>query len=66
METVTTRADDTVDYVGSNTTYNKAGPIEDTDLFNKIFDEGYGHYQKEDLTEEIDQLSAKLALAIPE
>ena len=45
---------------------SRTGPVEETYLFNKIFDDVYGQYQVRHTTEEIDQLIAKLALAIPE
>ena len=43
-----------------------ANPVEDNELFTRIFDEVYDQYQKGHLTADIDQWSAKLALAIPE
>ena len=59
------RAAGTPNYVGSATANSKAGPVEDTDLFNRIFDDIYEQYQKGYMTKEIDQLSAKLASVIP-
>ena len=66
METATTRAAGTVDYVGSATADSKASPVEDSDLFNKILDGVYEKYPKSALYREIDQLSATLSLVIPE
>ena len=53
-------------YIGSTSADCKAGPAEDTELFNIIFDEVSEQYQKGYITEEIDQLSTKLSLAISE
>ena len=50
---MTARAAGTPDYVRSTTANSKADPVEDTELFNKIFDEIYEQYQKEHTTEEI-------------
>ena len=66
VQAITTRVACTPDYVGSDTSNSKAGPVNDTNLFDKIFDEIYEQYQKGYTTWEIDQLSAKLASVIPE
>ena len=39
-----------VDYSGSVRTDNKAGPVEDTHLYNEIFDEVYEQYQNGHIT----------------
>ena len=58
METETIRSADTAD--------GRTGPIKVTNLSNKIFDEVYEQYQKGYMTENIDKLRTKMALAIPE
>ena len=52
--------------VGSRTAVGTADHVGDNDLFTKLFEEIYDHYQKGHMTEEIDQSRAKLALTIPE
>ena len=64
METVTARAADTADYIRNAIADSKASTVETIDLFNKLIDKVYEQYLKRNVTEEIDQLSAKLALAI--
>ena len=58
IETVTPRA--------AGTANSKAGLIEDTELFHKIFNKIYEQYQKGYTTEGIGQLSAKLVSVIPQ
>ena len=65
VEMVITRANATSDYAVRAIADCEGGPFEDADLSNKIFEEVYEQYQKRHTTEEIDWLSAKLALAIP-
>ena len=45
---------------------NKAGPLGNTDIFINIFNEVNNKYKKGHTTEEKDQLSEKVALAISE
>ena len=56
----------TADYGGGNAADCISGPVEDNDFFIRITDEVYDQYKKGPSTADIDQLSAKLALAIPE
>ena len=63
---MTARAAGAPDYIGSATAHSKGGPVENTNLFNKIFAEVYEQYPKGFTTKEIDQPSSKLASVIPE
>ena len=51
-------------YAGSTTAGSVAGLVEDTDLFTQIFDEMHDQCEEGHITEEINQLSAELVLAI--
>ena len=64
-EADTPETDKTTDFACSKTAGSRAGPVEDTDIFKIIFEEVYEQYQQWHTTEDIDQLSAKLALTIP-
>ena len=66
IDTVNTAVTTDAADVGSSTAVSRTGIVKENDLFTKIFDEMYDKYQKGYMIEEIDQLNAKLALAIPE